>query len=1232
MTGQTTVGAGAEPRPEKTLVVGLGASAGGIEALRTFFVNVPARSGAAYVVILHLSPTHDSKLAEVLQSSASIPVTQVTGPVRIEPDHVYVVPPNRRLILQDGSLNLTEITEREHRRSPVDVFFRDLADAHGSRSVCVVLSGTGPNGSAGLKRVKECGGLVIAQDPTEAAFADMPNNAIATGQVDLVLPLAAMPGRIADFQARAQQQQLHEELPSPVMEIADEPEALREVLSLLRVRTGHDFSNYKPPTLIRRLQRRLHVVGSPSLSAYARAMREQPQEAMLLMKDLLISVTHFFRDPDAFAVLEQRVIPRLFEHKTREDQIRVWVPGCATGEEAYSIAMLLAEHADSCAEPPHIQVFATDLDENAIASAREGFYTDADVVDLEEKRLERFFHREGSGYRVRRNLREMMLFAPHNVIKDPPFLHLDLISCRNLLIYLNRSAQERTLETFHFALRPGALLMLGPSESPDGASDLFATFDQTAHLYESRIATSRLALPEPPQTSPRPASLRTSATRPVERFAPLDAHHRLLEQYAPPSLIVTEDGTIVHTSTRAADYLQTPAGEPSRDVLRLVRPELRVELRTAMFQATKTRTSVEVDSVPVTVDGVSRRVNLIVKPVLGDDDPPRGFLLILFADHDGAAAPEHESRPLDTTSEPLARQLDEELARVRAQLRTTVEQYEAQVEEAQASAEEHQAMNEELRSSAEELETSKEEIQSVAEELRTVNQELKIKVEELRLSNNDLQNLINSTDLPTLFLDRSLRLKLSTPRSTDIFNLRRGDIGRPLSDITHRLIDVDLQTDLRHVLDRLQPVDREVATIDRRWYLMRVRPYRTADDRIDGVVLMFQDITAMRQAERDISQSEERLRLLIDRVVDYAIFTMTDEGIVDSWNRGAQRLFGHRADDIVGRSFALLFTQRDRDADLPAAELTRARRDGRSSGERTYVRSDGSSFYASAVTTALGNKPGLGFAEIARDLTEQQRAADALRSAQSESELRVIERTRDLETTISEQRSAQANVVNLLRKVVTAQEDERGRIARNLHDQLGQRLTALRLSLERVQEYLAGHGQHNDDLERAQNLTHTLDADVGFLAWELRPAVLDHLGLGIALPRYAREWSQHYGVEVAYVGDSFKAGLLSHDAELAFYRIAQEALTNIAKHGHASRVDMLLETHDHSARLVIEDDGVGFDPGDGETAQRGIGLLGMRERAGLIGAEFQIESKPGDGTSIFVRYSADNAAAAGAES
>ena len=920
-------------RSPKLLVVGLGASAGGIEALRSFFAKVPIHSSSAYVVILHLSPDHDSKLAEVLQMTSDIPVTQVSQAVRIQADHVYVVPPNRRLEVVDGMINVHEITQTEQRRSPVDVFFRGLADAHGSRAVCIVLSGTGSNGSAGLKRVKEYGGLAIAQTPAEAAYGDMPTNAIATGMVDLVLPVAEMPARIADYHRRLRQ---FDGASPEDAEPLDESDALTDVLSLLRVRTGHDFVNYKAGTLLRRIQRRMNVAGVSSLGAYVRLIREQPEEAVALMKDLLISVTHFFRDTDAFKALEERVIPRLFDNKGPGDQVRAWVPACATGEEAYSVAMLLAEFNDGRSDLPSVQVFATDLDEEAIASAREGFYTESDVADLPEKRLERFFHREGTAYRIRRELRETMLFAHHNVIRDPPFSRVDLISCRNLLIYLNRTAQQRILETFHFALRPGGYLLLSPSESPESAGDLFMVVDRKINLYQTRMVATRLVVPDAHTITLPRTLLRMPEPRPVERFAPIDAHHRLLEEYAPPSLIVTEDHTLVHMSSGAARYLQMAAGEPSRDVLKLIRPDLRVELRTAIYQASKSRSSVEVANLPTVVDGVEHRLNLIVRPVLRDDDPARGFFLVLFADQDGSDQPPRGIAPLDPTQEPIAVQLEDELSRVKAQLRSVVEQYEAQVEEAQASAEEHQAMNEELRSSAEEIETSKEELQSVNEELTTVNQELKIKIEELRLSNNDFKNLINSTDIATLFLDRSLQLKMTTPRAQDIFNVLRTDVGRPLSDITSRLVDDRLEDDLRQALDHLRPVDREVRTIDGRWYLMRIRPYRTTDDRIDGIVLMFQDVTARRLAELEVRLSEERMRVMIDSVIDYAIVTTTDDGTIDSWNTGAQRMFGYGSEEIIGQNFGVLFTPDDRLAGVPAAELIQARRDGRALNERQY--------------------------------------------------------------------------------------------------------------------------------------------------------------------------------------------------------------------------------------------------------------------------------------------------------
>ncbi|MGE3512732.1 MAG: PAS domain-containing protein, partial [Vicinamibacterales bacterium] len=791
--------------------------------------------------------------------------------------------------------------------------------------------------------------------------------------------------------------------------------------------------------------------------------------------------------------------------------------------------------------------------------------------------------------------------------------HLDLISCRNLLIYLNRAIQDRVVETFHFALRPGGYLFLGSSESPEGAGDLFLRLDVNAHIYESRTITSRLALPvtdSPPVI--RPEVVRPPATRSHERIAPASLHQRLLEQYAPPSLIINEDYLVVHMSDHVGRFLRVPPGEPSRDLLAMVRTELRPDLRTALHQAAAQRQQVDVREVAVAFEDGERVVDLSVRPVMREGDPPAGFFLILFNERDGSA---HATAPVTLTSpaEPPSRQLEEELSSIKAQLRATIEQYETHVEEAKASNEELQAMNEELRSAAEELETSKEELQSVNEELTTVNQELKIKIEELSLTNNDFQNFIAATDTGSIFLDRQLRVKFSTPLAREVFNLMDADIGRPLSDITSRLKYDRIHQDVQTVLDRLTPIEHEVETENGHWHLMRLLPYRTLDDRIDGVVLTFQDITSRRNTELRVRQSEERLRLLIEGATDYAIFTVTEDGRIDYWSQGAERLFGYRADKIIGERVDVLFTQDDREAGAPQQELERARTTGRSADERLHVRQDGTRFYCSGLTVRLG-RGGLGFAKIARDLTQQRESAEALRQAHVALEDRVRQRTAELEAAVRDQQAARAQVRELLRRIVTAQEVERTRIARDLHDSVGQQLTALRLVLER--EAINGSAQSS---ERILDIARELEQEVDYLAWELHPRVLDELGLAAALPRFVSEWSSHIGISAEVRIDHFEPGQLARETEVAFYRITQEALNNVAKHAHASRVDVVLSASHGTVSLVIEDDGVGFNVDGAQDDTNAVGVLSMRERAAFIGADLQIESAPGRGTTVYCR-------------
>ena len=1217
---------------EVAMVLGLGASAGGIQALSTFFANVRSPSEPiVYIVILHLSPDHDSRRAQVLQTVTPMPVRQVTSPVTLQPGHVYVVSPNHTLSLAGRILTPLSM-KPEDRRAPVDVFFRTLAAVFGPRAAAVVLSGTGANGSSGLKRVKEHGGLTIAQDPTDAEFGDMPYNSIATGLVDFVLPAADIPKKVSEYADRLRR--------SPAARApgsATGPPAAggpgidtdvlaaqdwRDILTLVRLRTGHDFANYKPATLRRRVERRMNIRGLATLAEYARLLRDHPDEPKALMKDLLISVTTFFRDRDAWTALEQRVIPQLFTRKGAADQIRVWSAGCATGEEAYSLAMLLAERADGAFDGPAVEVFGTDLDADAIARAREGLYTEADVADIAPQRLQRFFHREPGGFRVRREVREMVLFAHHNLIRDPPFSHLDLIACRNVLIYLTRPIQERVLETFHFALDARGYLFLGQAETADVDGDRFAALDRAQHLFESRtvIARPTLALADRgiPTLPALPAVPRVPEPRvsSSERLAPGELHLRLLEQFAPPSLVVTEENVLLHVSATAKRYLHMAAGEPSRDVLKLVRPDLRGDLRTALHLALQQRSTIEVGGVRVAAAGREGLVRIIVRPVLRADDPPRGYLLVLFAEEEGPVPGPETPVRLRTSPEADTRALEEELVRVRGQLGATIEQFETHAEEVRAANEELQAMNEELRSAAEELETSTEELQSVNEELTTVNQELKIKVEELGLRNNDFQNLINSTDIAAIFLDRQLRVKMSTPAVSRIFNLLQSDIGRRLSDITSALIDDRLYDDALQVLDRLQTIERDVETTDGRHLLMRVLPYRTMDDHIDGVSITFHDITAWRVAESRGRASEERLRLLIDSAIDYAVFTLTEEGLVDSWNPGAERMFGYRAEEIIGGDAAVLFTPEDCRNGVPRMEIDTARRDGRAMDERWHLRRDGTRFYCSGVMTRLGD--GLGFAKIARDLTHQRQAEIDLQQARADLENRVVQRTADMQAEVVRRARAQENVMDLLRKLVTAQEDERARIARDLHDQFGQQLTALRLALE---HHRNGHGPGyaDENLDRALTLTRQIDRQIDFLAWELRPATLDDLGLTVALPRYVKEWSAQYGLEADYQTTGLVQARLTADAATVFYRVAQEALTNVVKHAHASRVGVVLEGRADAIVLIVEDDGVGFEPGGGDGTPTGIGLVGMFERASLIGATLQVESQPGEGTTVFLR-------------
>ncbi len=847
------------PKPQVEIsfpTVGIGASAGGVTALQHFFQEIPADTGAAFVVIVHLEPNYTSELAEILSRKTAMPVQQVNRKVPLERNKIYVIPPNCRLLIADHEIATFAFDEPRGKRSPIDQFFRSLADQHGD-DFAVVLTGAGSDGAVGAKAIKEAGGLILVQDPDEAEYPSMPRSAIATGFADVVAPVRDLARQLVELlkvKAHA-----HAESLAPTDE-----EGLKRILTFVRSRTGHDFLRYKRSTIYRRLARRMQVRKLDTLGAYFDLIKRKPEEVQSLFHDLLISVTTFFRDPAAFDALAQEVIPRLYENDDTAGPLRIWVPGCASGEEAYSIAMLFADEASRREMRAEVQIFASDLDATALAIAREGRYPLAVEADVGEDRLRTYFTREADHFRIRREIRDMVLFATHSPLKDPPFSKLHLISCRNFLIYLERDLQQQMIATFNYALRPGGYLFLGSSETAEQPAGLFRVIDRDARIYQStRHATGEKDFTHvfiPLRIGDAPVF--NAPVRAGDR-TPVAAHQRALELTGPPSVLVDGAHQIVNMSEGAGRFIQPSGGQIRNDVREFVRPELRFDLRAALHRAFERNQPSLSLPIPVQFNGAPKRVFLQVKPIPLERDSTRQAV-IFFIEGDpvepseaGDDAAEHD-KALDIT----IRHLKQELELTRSRLRASREESEAANEELRAANEELQSINEEYRSTAEELETSKEELQSINEELQTVNAELKTKLDSVSRTNNDLGNLMASTDVGTLFLDSNLHIKRFTPKISELFNIQASDEGRSITDFTHRLDYPDFTRDAQAVLKNLNAVEREISS-DGRWFLTRFRPYRTTDDHIEGIVCTFVDITENVKTAKTLKSNEEHLRLLL---------------------------------------------------------------------------------------------------------------------------------------------------------------------------------------------------------------------------------------------------------------------------------------------------------------------------------------------------------------------------------
>jgi two-component system CheB/CheR fusion protein len=901
-----------EKTAKRLPIVGLGASAGGLEALKSFFAEVSDYSGMAYIVIVHMSPKQPSMLPDLLQKVARIPVSVAGDNQPIEPNHAYVVPPDKEITLFKGKIQLLDIVARGA-TLPIDLFFRSLAQDQGRNAAAIVLSGTGTDGTLGVKAIKGSDGLVMVQSEETAAYDGMPRSAVSTGLVDLVLAPNAMPARLVQYFA-------HHESAHGLGATATKNEQLswlNKIFAILRTRIGHDFSLYKPNTILRRISRRMGLNQIDNHDHYVRFLRENSAEVEALFRDLLIGVTQFFRDPDSFGVLKTKILPACLASMPEGATFRAWVPGCSTGEEVYSLAIVLRECLDQVPNRIKLQLFGTDIDNHAIEQARDGTFPVSIEADVSTDQLKRFFTKKGDFFRIRKEIRDDLVFSVQDVLKDPPFSRLNLLCCRNLLIYLAADAQKKLLPLFHYTLAPDGILVLGSSETVSGFTNLFAAQDKKWKIYKRREVPHALRQyvdfpsgPVTPEAAEEGLPLGIAA-KPSDMAR--ITQKAILDQFAPTAVLIDSNGEIQHVQGRTGKYLETPSGAPTHNIINLAREGLRIELSSAIRQAVSTNNPVTRREIAIRSNGDVHMITLHVSPQRSPKELS-GKLLVAFED---AHVPlELEDTTPDGSNQPLESsrntELEQELLKTRERHQVTVEELESSNEELKSTNEELQSANEELQSTNEELESSREELQSLNEELHTINAELQSKVEELSAAQDDMRNLLNGTQIATVFVDNDQRIRRFTQEATTLINLIESDIGRPLRHVVTNLAYDSIMADLNEVLSTLSPKTMEVRTTNDQWYNMRIMPYRTMDNRIDGAVLTFAAIGDQKKAQATLNDSShvmaqdlELVRHAFDMNPD-PIAVLDRQGRMIIANSELSGLFGVAQNDINGMDFLSL--------------------------------------------------------------------------------------------------------------------------------------------------------------------------------------------------------------------------------------------------------------------------------------------------------------------------------------
>ena len=1008
-------------------VVGIGTSAQGLDALRSFFSKVSDESGMAFVVVQHLAPDHASNLVALLERVAPIPVESADEGTEIESDHVYVISPGDLLSFREGTLQTEEIPNLDAERHTIDFFFRSLAEELEERAIGVLLSGAGSDGTAGLGQIKRHGGMTLVQDPDDAGVAMMPQNAIDAGVVDIVAAADELPDHLREITTAGR---AYGPLSTPDGLSNERGDELDAIMEMLRARTGNDLSDYKRPTVLRRIGRRMQVHQFEHLHDYLTHLESHADEVDALFDELLIKVTSFFRDPEVWETIRDVVVPSIFEGKSRDDEVRAWVPGCATGEEAYTVAMLLYRHAEELDQSPAIKVFGTDIDHDAIRTARSAVYSTTVASDVPPEYLRRYFRIEDGEYQIAKDVRNRVLFAPQNALTDPPFSNLDLVSCRNLLIYLQPEAQTRLLQLLHYGLRDGGYLVLGASETPSNTPELFTDFDGDHHVYRASPEVND------PDVVPGTAfgfefTLPSDDEREMEAEpetrADIETLHReaLLDSHDLASLLVDEDHKLLHTFGDTESYLTVPIGEPTDDLLPMVAERFRPAVRTMLFEAFRNdaaqRRQLAAD------DDTDRPAIEIRTHPLDSDDFGQPVVEISFQ----AVSSAPRSANIDTSDEledaSLIEQYERELEQTRSRLEKTIRDYEAANEKLRASNEELMSMNEELQSTTEELETSKEELQSMNEELQTVNSELNEKIRELDSVNSDLRNLMRSTQIGTLFLNRALEVERFTEPITELFNIRASDRGRPLEHLTHILQTDDFTDDARRVLDEVTTIEREVRDERDRWFLVRMLPYLTVEDRIDGVVIAFVDITERREIQNRLAENEKKFRAVFESAADpMFIYPLDDEGRPESFmesNTAAVETLQTSREELSRTTLGAIVDEESFDLD---AHLSTIRREGADRREaELLVEGDEESIPVELHARRMELDGETAVVEVVRDISDQKRYEQVLVEAKERAEELADLRSTFLSTLSHDVRSPLSAILTtagVLRRVTDSEE------------------------------------------------------------------------------------------------------------------------------------------------------------------------------------------------------------------